>query len=151
MVVVDTPDATLITPKEKVQDVRKVVEVLKRNGREEYMVHKTVERPWGSYTVLEKGQGYKIKRVVLNPGAKLSLQLHRKRSEHWVVVEGIARVTKENETYLVHTNESSYIPINVKHRLENPGKTTLQVIEVQNGAYLGEDDIERFDDIYGRV
>jgi len=150
MVVVDTPDATLITPKERVQEVRKIVEVLRENGREEQQIHKTVERPWGSYTVLEKGQGYKIKRVVLKPGAKLSLQLHRKRSEHWVVVSGIARVTKENDTYLVHTNESTYIPVNIKHRLENPGEVLLQIIEVQNGEYLEEDDIERFDDIYGR-
>jgi mannose-1-phosphate guanylyltransferase/mannose-6-phosphate isomerase len=151
MVVVDTPDATLVTPKERVQEVRKIVEVLKQNGREEHLVHKTVERPWGSYTVLEKGQGYKIKRVVLKPGAKLSLQLHKKRSEHWVVVVGIARVTKESETYLVHANESTYIPIGVKHRLENLGEIPLQVIEVQNGEYLEEDDIERFDDDYGRI
>jgi mannose-1-phosphate guanylyltransferase/mannose-6-phosphate isomerase len=151
MVVVDTPDATLVTPKERVQEVRKIVEVLKRNGREERLLHKTVERPWGSYTVLEKGEGYKIKRVVLKPGAKLSVQLHRKRSEHWVVVTGTARVTKENDSYLVHSNESTYIPIGVKHRLENLGEIPLQVIEVQNGQYLEEDDIERFDDIYGRT
>ena len=151
MVVVDTPDATLITLKEKVQEVRKIVEILKQNGREEHILHKTVERPWESYTVLEKGQGYKIKRVVLKPGAKLSLQLHRKRSEHWVVVSGTARVTKENDTYLVHTNESTYIPVNIKHRLENPGEVLLQIIEVQNGEYLEEDDIERFSDDYGRT
>jgi mannose-1-phosphate guanylyltransferase/mannose-6-phosphate isomerase len=150
MVVVDTPDATLITPKERVQEVRKIVEVLKQSGREEHLLHKTVERPWGSYTVLEKGEGYKIKRVVLEPGAKLSLQLHKKRSEHWVVVTGIARVTKENDTYLVHTNESTYIPANIKHRLENPGVVLLQLIEVQIGEYLEEDDIERFADDYGR-
>jgi mannose-1-phosphate guanylyltransferase/mannose-6-phosphate isomerase len=151
MVVVDTPDATLITSKERVQEVRKIVDVLRQNGREEHLLHKTIERPWGSYTVLEKGQGYKIKRVVLKPGAKLSLQRHRKRSEHWVVVSGTARITKENEIYLVHTNESTYIPLNTKHRLENPGEVTLQVIEVQNGEYLEEDDIERFSDIYGRT
>ena len=150
MVLVDTPDAILVTPKDRVQEVRKVVEVLKRNGREEHLLHKTVERPWGSYTVLEKGQGYKIKRVVLKPGAKLSLQRHRKRSEHWVAVAGTARVTREDETYLVHTNESTYIPVNTKHRLENSGETPLQIIEVQNGEYLEEDDIERFDDDYGR-
>ena len=150
MVVVDTPDATLVTPKEKVQEVRKIVEVLKKNGREEHLLHKTVERPWGSYTVLEKGQGYKIKRVVLKPKARLSLQLHKRRSEHWVVVAGIAKVTREDETYLVHTNESTYIPINTMHRLENPGEELLQIIEVQNGEYLEEDDIERFSDDYGR-
>ena len=151
MVVVDTPDATLVTPKERVQEVRKIFEILRQNGREEHLLHKTVERPWGSYTVLEKGNGYKIKRVALNPGAKLSLQLHRQRSEHWVVVSGEAKVTKENETYLVHTNESTYIPINTKHRLENPGEIPLQIIEVQNGDYVEEDDIERFEDIYGRT
>jgi mannose-1-phosphate guanylyltransferase/mannose-6-phosphate isomerase len=151
MVVIDTPDATLITPKEKVQEVRKIVEALKQNGREEYLLHKTVERPWGNYTVLEKGEGYKIKRVVLKPGAKLSLQLHKKRSEHWIVVTGTARVTREDDKYLIHTNESTYIPINTKHRLENPGEIPLQVIEVQNGEYLEEDDIERFDDDYGRT
>jgi mannose-1-phosphate guanylyltransferase/mannose-6-phosphate isomerase-like protein (cupin superfamily) len=150
MVVVDTPDATLVTPKEKAQKVREIVEVLKKNGREEHLFHKTVQRPWGSYTVLEKGQGYKIKRVVLKPKARLSLQLHKRRSEHWIVVSGIAKVTKEDGTYLVHTNESTYIPINTKHRLENPGEEPLQIIEVQNGEYLEEDDIVRFSDDYGR-
>jgi mannose-1-phosphate guanylyltransferase/mannose-6-phosphate isomerase len=151
MVVVDTPDATLVTPKEKVQEVRKIVERLKQTNREEHLLHKTVVRPWGSYTVLEKGNGYKIKRVVLKPGARLSLQLHRRRTEHWVVVAGLAKVTKEDETYLVRLNESTYIPMNTKHRLENPGEELLQVIEVQNGDYLEEDDIERFQDDYGRT
>ena len=150
MVVVDTPDATLVTPKEKVQEVRKIVEVLRKTGREEHLLHKTVERPWGSYTVLEKGNGYKIKRVLLKPKARLSLQLHKRRSEHWVVVAGIAKVTREDEPYLVHTNESTYIPINTRHRLENPGDILLQIIEVQNGEYLEEDDIVRFSDDYGR-
>jgi len=150
MVVVDTPDATLVTAKEKVQEVRKIVEALKKNQREEHLFHKTVERPWGSYTVLERGIGYKIKRVVLKPRERLSLQLHRKRSEHWVVVAGTAKVTKGDETYTVHTNESTYIPMNAMHRLENPGEEPLQVIEVQNGDYLEEDDIERFQDDYGR-
>jgi mannose-6-phosphate isomerase-like protein (cupin superfamily) len=151
MVVVDTPDATLVTPKERVQEIRKIVEELKRNGLEEHLLHRTVERPWGSYTVLEKGQGFKIKRVVLKPKARLSLQLHRRRSEHWVVVEGTAKVTRENETYLVQRSESAFIPINAKHRLENPGEGLLQIIEVQNGDYLEEDDIERFEDDYGRL
>ena len=150
MVVVDTPDATLVTPKEKTQDVRKIVETLKQTNREERLLHKTVERPWGSYTVLERGNGYKIKRVVLKPGARLSLQLHRRRAEHWVIVAGSAKVTQENETYVVHANESTYIPMNTRHRLENPGEEPLQVIEVQNGDYLEEDDIERFQDDYGR-
>jgi mannose-1-phosphate guanylyltransferase/mannose-6-phosphate isomerase len=150
MVVVDTPDATLVTPKDRVQEVRKIVETLKQSDREEHLIHKTVERPWGSYTVLEKGDRYKIKRVVLKPKAKLSLQLHRKRSEHWVVVSGVAKVTREEETYLAYTNESTYIPVNTKHRLENPEEVPLQIIEVQNGEYLEEDDIERFADDYGR-
>ncbi len=150
MVVVDTPDATLVTPKGRVQEVRKIVETLKQGDREEHLIHKTVERPWGSYTVLEKGDRYKIKRVVLKPKAKLSLQLHRRRSEHWVVVSGVAKVTREEETYLAYTNESTYIPVNTKHRLENPEDVPLQIIEVQNGEYLEEDDIERFADDYGR-
>jgi mannose-1-phosphate guanylyltransferase/mannose-6-phosphate isomerase len=151
MVVVDTPDATLVIPKEKVQEVKKIVEALKKNGREEHLFHKTIERPWGRYTVLEKGDRYKIKRVVLKPKARLSLQLHRQRSEHWVVVSGIAKVTRDNETFWVQTNESVYIPINTKHRLENPGEEHLQIIEVQNGDNVEEDDIERFSDDYGRI
>jgi mannose-1-phosphate guanylyltransferase/mannose-6-phosphate isomerase len=151
MVVVDTADATLVSPKEKVQEVRKVVESLKQTNREEHIIHKTVERPWGSYTVLEKGERYKIKRVVLKPKARLSLQLHRRRSEHWVVVSGAAKVTRENKTYLVQTNESTYIPINTKHRLENPKDIPLQIIEVQNGDYVEEDDIVRFSDDYNRL
>jgi mannose-1-phosphate guanylyltransferase / mannose-6-phosphate isomerase len=150
MVVVDTPDATLVTPKARAQDVRKIVEELKGTGREEYLVHRTVERPWGSYTVLESKKGYKIKRIALKPGARLSLQRHRRRSEHWVVVEGKARVTRDTETILLHTNESTYIPLGAKHRLENPGEGILQIVEVQSGDYLEEDDIERFDDDYGR-
>jgi len=151
MVVVDTPDATLISSKEKIQDVRKVVEALKRSHREEHLIHRTVERPWGSYTVLEKGNRYKIKRVVLNPKARLSLQIHHHRSEHWVVVSGTARVTKGDEVFDVHPNESTFIPISVKHRLENPGIIPLQIIEVQNGDYVEEDDIERLDDDYQRM
>jgi len=151
MVVVDTPDATLVTLKNNVQEVKKIVEALKRNGREEVLLHKTVERPWGSYTVLETGRGYKIKRIVLKPGARLSLQRHGRRSEHWVVVEGVAKVTRETETFVIQTNESTDIPIGAKHRLENPGTGMLQIIEVQNGEYLEEDDIERFDDDYGRL
>ena len=151
MVVVDTPDATLVSSKEKVQEVRKVVEALKKGRREEHLIHRTVERPWGSYTVLEKGNRYKIKRVVLNPKAKLSLQIHHHRSEHWVVVSGTARVTKGDEVFDVHPNESTFIPVSIKHRLENPGIIPLQIIEVQNGDYVEEDDIERLDDDYQRV
>ena len=151
MVVVDTPDATLVSSKEKVQEVRKIVETLKRDHREEHLIHRTVERPWGSYTVLEKGSRYKIKRIVLHPKAKLSLQIHHHRSEHWVVVSGTARVTRGEEVFDVHPNESTFIPISVKNRLENPGLIPLQIIEVQNGDYVEEDDIERFDDDYQRM
>ncbi|MGQ9648013.1 MAG: mannose-1-phosphate guanylyltransferase/mannose-6-phosphate isomerase [Thermodesulfobacteriota bacterium] len=150
MVVVDTPDATLVSSKEKVQEVRKVVEALKKGQRDEHLIHRTVERPWGRYTVLEKGERYKIKRIVLNPKAKLSLQIHHHRSEHWVVISGTARVTRGEEVFEVHPNESTFIPISVKHRLENPGIIPLQIIEVQNGDYVEEDDIERFDDEFGR-
>ena len=150
MVVVDTPDATFISPKERTQEVRKVVEELKKNGKEEHSVHRTVERPWGSYTVLEKGDRYKIKRIVIKPHEKLSVQIHRHRSEHWVVISGTAKVTRDNESFFVNPNESTYIPISTKHRLENPGRIPLQIIEVQNGDYVEEDDIERFEDDYGR-
>ncbi len=151
MVVIDTADATLVSAKERVHEVRKVVETLKRNNREEHLIHRTVERPWGSYTVLEKGNRYKIKRIVLHPKARLSLQVHQHRSEHWVVVFGTARVTRGDEIFDVHTNESTFIPIAMKHRLENPGSIPLQIIEIQNGEYVEEDDIKRFDDAYGRT
>jgi mannose-1-phosphate guanylyltransferase/mannose-6-phosphate isomerase len=150
MVVVDTPDATLVASKTKVQDVNKIVEALKKNKREEYLVHRTVERPWGSYTVLEEGERYKIKKVVVNPGARLSLQKHHHRSEHWVVVSGTAKVTIEGKETIFHESESAYVPKSSLHRLENPGETPLEIIEVQNGEYVGEDDIVRIDDVYGR-
>ena len=151
MVVIDTADATLVSSKEMVHEVRKVVETLKRNNREEHLVHRTVERPWGSYTVLEKGDRYKIKRIVVHPKARLSLQIHRHRSEHWVVVSGTARVTRGEEVFDVQSNESTFIPIAVKHRLENTGRILLQIIEVQNGDYVDEDDIERLEDDYQRM
>ncbi len=151
MVVIDTADATLVSTKEMAPEVRKVVETLKRNNRKEHLVHPTVERPWGSYTVLEKGSRHKIKRIVLHPKARLSLQLHRHRSEHWVVVSGTARVTRGKEVFDVQTNESTFIPIAVKHRLENPGCIPLQIIEVQSGDYLEAADIERLDDDYQRI
>jgi mannose-1-phosphate guanylyltransferase/mannose-6-phosphate isomerase len=151
IIVVDSPDATLVCPKERAQDVKKVVDQLKRRGAQEHYVHRTVHRPWGSYTVLEEDQGYKIKRLEVKPHARLSLQLHNHRSEHWVVVSGVARVTCGDRVYDVRANESTYIPMGSKHRIENPGDRPLQIIEVQNGAYLGEDDIVRFDDDYGRI
>jgi mannose-1-phosphate guanylyltransferase/mannose-6-phosphate isomerase len=150
MVVVDTPDATLVCTKERAQDVKKVVDELKKRKGEEHLVHRTVHRPWGSYTILEEGERYKIKRLEIKPGAKLSHQLHHHRSEHWVVVAGTARVTNGENEYDVHPNESTYIPMSTKHRLENRGKILLQIIEVQNGEYLAEDDIVRFDDDYNR-
>ncbi len=150
MVVVETPDAVLVCPKERSQDVKKVVDLLRERDAEEHVTHLTVERPWGSYTILEKGPRYKIKRIMVLPGAKLSLQMHHHRSEHWVVVAGTARVTRGDEIIDIHPNESTFIPMSTHHRLENPGKVPLHVIEVQNGDYLGEDDIVRFDDVYDR-
>ena len=150
MVVVDTEDATLVCPKEHSQRVREIAEGLKRQGREEQAIHRTVHRPWGQYTVLEKGEGYKIKRIVVNPGARLSLQLHRRRSEHWVVLSGVARVTIAGRSFELQPHQSSFVPIGTPHRLENPGTIPLQIIEAQIGDYVEEDDIERMDDQYGR-
>ena len=151
MVVVDTPDATLVCPKARSQDVKKVVEILKKQGAPEHLEHRTVFRPWGSYTVLEEGPGYKVKRVTVNPGGRLSLQLHHQRSEHWVVIAGTARVTCGRRVFDLRVGQSTGIPRETRHRLENPGSNTLHIIEVQNGPYLGEDDIVRFQDDYGRT
>jgi len=150
MILVDTPDATLVCPKERAQDVKAVVEVLKEKGYTEHAVHRTTRRPWGSYTVLEKGPGYKIKKIVVKPGQRLSLQLHHRRSEHWVVLKGRARVRRGEDVRIVSVNESLDIPVGVKHRLDNPDDTPLEIIEVQNGSYLEEDDIIRFDDDFQR-
>jgi mannose-1-phosphate guanylyltransferase/mannose-6-phosphate isomerase len=150
MVVVDTPDATLVCPKSRAQDVKQIVELLKKQGAPEHLEHLTVHRPWGSYTILEEGQGYKVKRVTVNPGGRLSLQMHHKRSEHWVVITGTARVTRGDEVFDLQVGQSTAIPVETKHRLENPGHETLHIIEVQNGPYLGEDDIVRYKDDYGR-
>ena len=150
IIVVDTPDATLVCSRDRAQDVKKIVDELKKRRSEERLIHRTVHRPWGNYTVLEEGERFKIKRIVVHPGAKLSHQSHHHRSEHWVVVSGTARVTNGDKVFDVHTNESTYIPLSAKHRLENPGRVPLQIIEVQNGEYLGEDDIVRFDDDYNR-
>ncbi|HXX33605.1 MAG TPA: cupin domain-containing protein, partial [Thermodesulfobacteriota bacterium] len=146
--VVETDDAVLIAQK---GDTQKLKEIVKRlNGRKEVTEHLTVYRPWGSYTLLEKGPSYKIKKVVVKPQQKLSLQMHYHRSEHWVVVSGMAKVTIGDEEKLVHINESIYVPKGTYHRLENPGEISLEIIEVQNGEYLEEDDIVRFEDSYGR-
>lgn len=150
MIVVDTPDATLICPRSKAQDVRKIVDILKKRKAKEYSTHTTVHRPWGSYTVLESGDKFKIKKIEVKPGAKLSHQMHYHRSEHWIVVAGTARVTNGDKVYDIHFNESTFIPMSTKHRLENLGRIPLQIIEVQNGDYLEEDDIIRFDDVYKR-
>lgn len=151
LIVVDTPDALLVAEKSHVQDVKQIVTQLKSAGHESYKLHRTVHRPWGTYTILEEGLHFKIKRIVVKPGASLSLQMHHHRSEHWIVVEGMAQVVNGDHELLISTNESTFIPAGHKHRLENPGKIDLVLIEVQSGQYLGEDDIVRFQDHYGRV
>ncbi|CAD5107399.1 mannose-1-phosphate guanylyltransferase/mannose-6-phosphate isomerase [Zestomonas carbonaria] len=151
LIVVDTADAILVAHVERAQDVRQVVKRLKDSNHDAYRLHRTVCRPWGSYTVLEEGARFKIKRIVVKSGASLSLQMHHHRSEHWVVVQGMARVVNGGEPKLVSANESTYIPAGHKHRLENPGVIDLVMIEVQSGEYLGEDDIVRFEDQYGRA
>jgi mannose-1-phosphate guanylyltransferase/mannose-6-phosphate isomerase len=148
--VVETADAILVAPLSRSQDVKKVVNRLKIEKRKEFSLHATVYRPWGSYTVLEEQPRFQIKRITVIPGAKLSLQMHHHRHEHWVVVSGTARITNGDEQILLHENQSTYIPAGTTHRLENPGVIALELIEVQNGSYLGEDDIVRFDDVYGR-
>lgn len=150
MVVVDTPDATLVCPKSRSQDVKKLVDVLKQRGLPERVEHLTVHRPWGSYTVIEEGKGYKVKRITVKTQGRLSLQMHYQRSEHWVVIGGTARVTRGCDVFDLRPGQSTDIPPQTQHRLENPGKIPLEIIEVQNGPYLGEDDIVRFQDDYGR-
>jgi len=151
LVIVDTKDALLIACKDKVQDVKKIVEQLKVKGRDEYKNHREVYRPWGKYDSIDNGKRYQVKRITVKPGEKLSLQMHHHRAEHWIVVSGTAKVTNGDKTFLVTENESTYIPIGVVHSLENPGQLPLEMIEVQSGSYLGEDGIVRFDDRYGRV
>jgi len=151
LIIIDTPDALLIADKACAQDVKHIYAKLKNEGHDTHKLHRTVHRPWGTYTTLGEGSRFKIKRIEVKPGGSLSLQMHHHRSEHWVVVSGIGRVTNGDETMLLNTNESTYIPAGHKHRLENPGLVDLVMIEVQSGEYLGEDDIVRFDDIYGRA
>jgi len=150
LIVVETADAVLVADKGRVQDVKKLVERLKGCQRSEYLNHTEVFRPWGSYEGVETGERYQVKRIKVKPGEKLSLQMHHHRSEHWIVVRGTAEVTRGDEVFTLTENESTYIPLGVTHRLANPGKLTLELIEVQVGAYLGEDDIVRFEDQYGR-
>jgi mannose-1-phosphate guanylyltransferase / mannose-6-phosphate isomerase len=149
-VVVETKDAVLVAPKDRVQDVKKLVTRLKEAGRYEHTLHREVYRPWGSYDSIDNGQRFQVKRLTIKPGAQLSLQLHHHRAEHWIVVSGTARITLGEKTFLLQENESTYIPIGEKHRIENPGAIPLHIIEVQSGSYLGEDDIVRFEDRYGR-
>lgn len=151
LIVVETKDAVLVAHKDRVQDVKKVVEAIKQDGRHEHMNHREVYRPWGVYDSIENGERYQVKRITVKPGAKLSVQMHHHRAEHWVVVSGTARVTNGDKTFLVTENESTFIPIGEVHALENPGKIPLELIEVQSGSYLGEDDIVRFEDKYGRA
>ena len=151
LLIIDTPDALLVADKRAGQDVKQIYSQLKAKGHEAYRLHRTVHRPWGTYTVLEDGSNFKIKRIEVKPGGQLSLQMHHHRSEHWIVVSGMAKVVNGEREMFVNTNESTYIPAGHKHRLENPGILNLVMIEVQSGAYLGEDDIVRFDDIYGRA
>ena len=151
LVIVDTPDALLVASRDRVQDVKKLFEGLKASGHGAHLLHSTVHRPWGTYTVLEEGERFKIKRIEVKPGRRLSLQMHYHRSEHWVVVSGSAKIVNGDQELFLATNESTYIPCGHKHRLENPGRIDLVIIEVQSGDYLGEDDIVRFDDVYGRA
>ena len=151
LIIIDTPDALLIADGKRSQDVKVIAQELKRQGHDAYRLHRTVTRPWGTYTVLEEGKRFKIKRIVVRPQASLSLQMHHHRSEHWIVVSGMARVTNNDAEFMLDTNESTFIKPGHTHRLVNPGVIDLVMIEVQSGEYLGEDDIVRFTDIYGRV
>lgn len=151
LIIVDTPDAVLVADKNRAQDVKHLYTQLKSQGHDAHKLHRTVHRPWGTYTVLEEGKQFKIKRIEVKPNGCLSLQMHYHRNEHWIVVSGIAKVVNDTREFFVNTNESTYIPAGNKHRLENPGLLPLVMIEVQSGDYLGEDDIVRFEDMYGRV
>jgi mannose-1-phosphate guanylyltransferase/mannose-6-phosphate isomerase len=149
-VVIETKDAVLVVPKDRVQDVKKLVARLKLEGRYEHSLHREVYRPWGSYDSIDNGHRFQVKRLTIKAGAQLSLQLHHHRAEHWIVVSGTARITCGEKIFLLEENQSTYIPVGEKHRIENPGKIPLHIIEVQSGSYLGEDDIVRFEDRYGR-
>ena len=151
LVVIDTPDAVLVAAKDKVQEVKKVVEQLRSQQRPEASLHREVYRPWGKYDSVDSGERFQVKRITVNPGGKLSVQMHHHRAEHWIIVSGTAKVTIDDKTVLLSENQSAYIPIGAVHSLENPGKLPLEMIEVQSGSYLGEDDIVRFEDKYGRV
>jgi mannose-1-phosphate guanylyltransferase / mannose-6-phosphate isomerase len=150
LVVVETADVVLVAQKDQVQDVKKLVDRMKAENRCEHLIHKQVYRPWGWYEGIDEGERFQVKRIMVKPGEKLSLQMHHHRAEHWIVVSGTASVTCGDEVMLLTENQSTYIPLGTTHRLENPGKIDLHMIEVQSGTYLGEDDIVRFEDIYKR-
>ncbi len=150
VIVVDTDDALLVAARDQVQKVKDIVARLKADGRAQASIHRKVYRPWGSYDGIDSGERFQVKRIVVNPGASLSLQMHHHRAEHWIVVSGSARVTCDDKVFLLAENQSTYIPLGSRHRLENPGRVPLELIEVQSGSYLGEDDIVRFEDVYGR-
>lgn len=150
VIIVETPDAVLVANKGSSQDVKEIVSRLKQDKRSEHLMHRRVYRPWGSYEGIDAGERFQVKRLIVNPGAAISLQLHHHRAEHWVVVKGAAKVTRGEEILLLSENQSTYIPVGMKHRLENPGNVPLEIIEVQSGGYLGEDDIVRFEDRYNR-
>jgi mannose-1-phosphate guanylyltransferase/mannose-6-phosphate isomerase len=150
LVIVETADAVLVAKKDQVQDVKAIVTALNAAKRQETITHRRVSRPWGAYESVDSADRFQVKRISVNPGASLSLQMHHHRAEHWIVVKGTARITKGNEEVLLSENQSIYIPLGVTHRLENPGVIPLELIEVQSGSYLGEDDIVRFEDTYGR-
>ena len=150
MVVTALDDAVLVAAKDRAEDVKALAALLEKKNRPELISHRTVIRPWGSFTILKEGDRFKVKQLTLSPGARLSLQSHKHRAEHWTVVDGVAKVTRNEETFDLHEDQSTYIPSGTRHRLENPGKDPLHIIEVQTGTYLEEDDIERFDDVYGR-
>jgi mannose-1-phosphate guanylyltransferase/mannose-6-phosphate isomerase len=149
-IIVETKDAILVAPKGRVQDVKELVAMIKKSGRSESSLHREVFRPWGSYDSIDNGERFQVKRLSVKPGGVLSLQMHHHRAEHWIVVQGTARITCNDKTFLLSENESTYIPIGATHRIENPGKVPLHIVEVQSGSYLGEDDIVRFEDNYGR-
>ena len=149
-IIVETKDAILVAPKERVQDVKELVAKLKKSGRSEPTLHREVFRPWGSYDSIDSGERFQVKRLTVKPGGVLSLQMHHHRAEHWIVVQGTARITCDDKIFLLSENESTYIPVGARHRIENPGMVALHIVEVQSGSYLGEDDIVRFEDSYGR-
>jgi mannose-1-phosphate guanylyltransferase/mannose-6-phosphate isomerase len=151
ILIVDTPDALLVADADQSEQVKTAVGLLESKGVAQAIAHRRVSRPWGAYDSVDQGEQFQVKRITVNPGAKLSLQMHHHRAEHWIVVKGIARVTCGDKTFDLQENQSTFIPLGEKHRLENPGLEPLEIIEVQSGSYLGEDDIVRFEDSYGRA